>query len=163
MRQQPRDWGSLFNLSEFGGGGAQLLLISFATTRLHGIWNGGINGMEEGGGAHSSPTALGQGICAPHPPQISMFFVWDWEGAQKCFILRDHTTGDLKSYHLLQAWVTLTALSVPPRPPFLSVFLGHSRPLRGAGGPWPPGPHLNYTISLIQVTIVCYVCKDIFY
>ena len=29
-----------------------------------------------------------------HPPQISEFFVWDSEGAQKCFILRDQTTGD---------------------------------------------------------------------
>ena len=49
-------------------------------------------------------------------------FVWDWEGAQKCFIPRDQTTGDLKSHHL-QAPVTLTALSVPPRPPFLSAEL----------------------------------------
>ena len=47
------------------------------------------------GGTHSSPTALGLGISAPHPPQISEFFVWDWEGAQKCFILRDQTTGNL--------------------------------------------------------------------
>ena len=58
-------------------------------------------------------------ISAPHPPQISEFFVWDSEGAQKCFILHDQTTGDLKSHHL-QALATLTALSVPPRPPFLS-------------------------------------------
>ena len=79
------------------------------------------------------------------------------------FILRDQTTGDLKSHHL-QARVTLTALSVPPRPHFLSadmlchisflsqlcitvytrnityimrekvVFLGHSQPLWGGGG-----------------------------
>ena len=49
-------------------------------------------------------------------------FVWDLEGAQKCFIPRDQTTGDLKSHHL-QAPVTLTALSVPPRPPFLSAEL----------------------------------------
>ena len=61
-------------------------------------------------------------ISAPHPPQISEFFVWDSEGAQKCFILRDQTTGDLKSHHL-QARATLTALSVPPRPPFLSAEL----------------------------------------
>ena len=46
-------------------------------------------------------------------------FVGDWEGAQKCFIPRDQTTKDVKSHHL-QAPVTLTALSVPPRPPFLS-------------------------------------------
>ena len=49
-------------------------------------------------------------------------FAWDWEGAQKCFIPRDQTTGDLKSHHL-QTPVTLTALSVPPRPPFLSAEL----------------------------------------
>ena len=49
-------------------------------------------------------------------------FVWDWEGAKKCFILRDQTPGYLKSHHL-QAWTTLTAMSVPPRPPFLSVEL----------------------------------------
>ena len=58
----------------------------------------------------------------PHPPQIYEFFVWDSEGAQKCFILRDQTTGDLKSHHL-QARATLTAMSVPPRPPLLSAEL----------------------------------------
>ena len=87
---------------------------------------------------HSSPTALGLGISAPPPPQkkkkkkkqqqqqqqkkVSEFFVWDWEGTQKCFILRDQTTGDLKSHHL-QARVTLTALSMPPQPHFLSAEL----------------------------------------
>ena len=67
-----------------------------------------------GGCTHSSPTALGLGISAPpqHTPNFR-FFVLDWEGAQKCFILRDQTTGDLKSHHL-QARFTLTALSVPP-------------------------------------------------
>ena len=49
-------------------------------------------------------------------------FVWDWEGAQKCFILHDQTTGDLKSHHL-QARVTLKALPLPPRPLFLSAEL----------------------------------------
>ena len=76
-----------------------------------------------GGCTHSSPTALGLGISAPpqHTPNFC-FFVLDWEGAQKCFILRDQTTGDLKSHHL-QARVTLTALSVPPWPHFLSADL----------------------------------------
>ena len=120
-QQDPRDMGSL-NFSESdrrrgGGGGAQLLLIRFATTRLHEICNGSIDGMEDWGGGgctNSSPTALGLGISAPsqHTPNFR-FFVLDWEGAQKCFILRDQTTGDLKSHHL-QARVTLTALSVPP-------------------------------------------------
>ena len=76
-RQQPRDWGSLLiSLSLDGGGGAQLLLISFA--RLHGICIGSIDGMEAGG-THSSPTALGLGISAPPPPntfQISEFFLF---------------------------------------------------------------------------------------
>ena len=105
--------------------GAQLLLIRFATNRLHEICNGSIDGIEDGGGGgtHSSPTALGLGISAPpqHTPNF-LFFVLDWEGAQKCFILRDQTTGDLKSHHL-QARVTLKALSVPPRPHFLSADL----------------------------------------
>ena len=60
--------------------------------------------------------------CPPTHPKFPSFFVWDSEGAQKCFILRDQTTGDLKSHHL-QARATLTALSVPPRPPFLSAEL----------------------------------------
>ena len=53
---------------------------------------------------------------------FSEFFVWDREGAQKCFILRDQTTGDLKSHHF-QARVTLTALSVPQQTHFLSAEL----------------------------------------
>ena len=47
---------------------------------------------------------FGLGISAPDPPQS---VVWEWEGAQKCFILRDKTTGDLKSHHL-QALVIFT-------------------------------------------------------
>ena len=71
------------------------------------------------GGTHSGPTALGLGISAPHPcTQISEFDLGPG-GAQKCFILRDQTTGDLE-YHHLQARATLTAMSVPPRPHFLS-------------------------------------------
>ena len=31
-----------------------------------------------------------------HPKFSS--FVWDWEGAQKCFILRNQTTGDLTPF-----------------------------------------------------------------
>ena len=98
----------LISLSLVGrGGGAQLLLISFVTTRLHAmevttewrVWE------------HSSPTALGLGISAPtHPKFLS--FVWDWDGAQKCFILHNQTTIDLKFHHSL-ARVTLTALSGP--------------------------------------------------
>ena len=66
--------------------------------------------MEDGGGGvtHSSATALGLGISAPHTnaPKFPSF-VWD------------QTTGDLKSHHL-QARATLTAMYVTPRPPFLS-------------------------------------------
>ena len=73
---QPRDWGSLFKFSESRRRrGAQLLLISFATTRLHGICNGSNNRMEDGGGGghRLQPHSLGTGISAPHPPQISEF------------------------------------------------------------------------------------------
>ena len=79
--------------------------------------------MEDRGDTHSSPTALGLGISAPHTiaPKIPSL-VWDWEGAQKCFIPSDQTTGDLKS-HNLQAGATLIAMSVPPGPPFLSAEL----------------------------------------
>ena len=128
VRQQPRDWGSL-DFSESGRGrGHSYYLIRCATTRLHGICNGSIDKMEDEG--HTlQPHSLGTGISAPPPPPkkkktpiISEFFVWDWEGTQKCFILRDQTTGDLKSHHL-QARVTLTALSMPPQPHFLSAEL----------------------------------------
>ena len=76
-----------------------------------------------GGGTHSSPPGLGLGKSA-HPPTHPKFssFVWDWEGEQKCFMLRNQTTADLKSHHL-QARATLTAMSVPPRRPFLSVII----------------------------------------
>ena len=77
VRQQHRDWGSFFNFSGRGRG-VQLLLISFATTRLHGICNGSINGMEDGG--HTlQPHSLGTGdMCPPppHPPKISEFFLF---------------------------------------------------------------------------------------
>ena len=71
-----------------------------------------------GGGGHT----LQFHSLDPPTPQFAEFFVWGWEGAQKCFILGDQTTGDLKSHHL-QARVTLTALSVPPGPHFLSAEL----------------------------------------
>ena len=61
-RQRPRDWVSLIHFSESGRGrGAELLLISFSSTRLHGICNGSIKGMEDK---------------CPHPPQISEFFLF---------------------------------------------------------------------------------------
>ena len=77
--QLPRDWSSL-NFSESGWGRrwAQLLLISCATTRVHGICNGNIDGMEDGGGGgtHSSPTALGLGISPPPPKHTINFRVF---------------------------------------------------------------------------------------
>ena len=94
-------------------------------------------------------------ISAP-PPTTPNFrvFVWDWEEAQKCFILRDQTTGDFKSHHL-QARVTLTALSVLPRPPFLSAELlcgwTFSRALRaslGGGGGHVPPPLVSGTVYI---------------
>ena len=55
----------------------------------------------------------------PLPPQISEFFVWDWEGAQKCFILRDQTTGDLTFTSPGHTHSPVCA----PWPPFLSAEL----------------------------------------
>ena len=78
---------------------------------------------DEGGGAHTPAQQSWDWGCVPpltHPKFPS--FVWDWEGRKKCFILRNQTAGDLKSHHL-QALATLTAMSVPPRPPFLSAEL----------------------------------------
>ena len=126
-RQLPTDWGSL-NFSESGrrrkGGGHSYYLLAL---RLLYYMRFAMEASREWkmGGTHSSPTALGLGISAPPPnthPKFPSFFVWDWEGAQKCFILRNQTTGDLKSHHL-PARVTLTALSVPPWPHFLSAEL----------------------------------------
>ena len=75
-------------------------------------------GWKMGGGHTLQPHSLNwEWGCAPQPKFPS--FVRDWEGALKCFILHDQTTGDLKSHHL-QARVTLKALSLPPRPLFLS-------------------------------------------
>ena len=68
-----------------------------------------------GGGLQ--PQSLGIRDKCP-PPTLPKFLslVWDSEGAQKCFILHDQTTGDLKSHHL-QAGAILTATSVLPMPP----------------------------------------------
>ena len=128
------------------------------TTRLHDIcqsmeakWNG-----RWGRGYTLQPHSLGTGDKCPPPTQPKFLsLVWDWEGAQKCFILHDQTTGDLKS-HYLQAWATLPhsqrCLYPPPPPPpphgfyntlpyILAIsdnarkkFLGHSRPLHLQGG-----------------------------
>ena len=73
------------------------MLKSYATmtTRLHGICNGCKNRMEDWGGGG------GTGDKSPHTTHLKFqSFVWDWEGPQKCFILSDQTTGDLKSHHL---------------------------------------------------------------
>ena len=126
-RQQPMDWGSLLiSLSLVGEGAHSYYLLALRLLDYFGFCNGSVVGMEDvgGGGTHSSSTSLGLGISAPPPQHTPIFrvFVWGWEGAQKCFILGDQTTGDLKS-HRLQARVTLTALSVPPGPHFLSAEL----------------------------------------
>ena len=78
--------------------------------------------MEDGvGGTHSSPTG-DKRLPPTHPKFLSL--VLDWEGAKKCFILRDQTIGDLKSHHL-QARATLTAMSVPPEASELWVIRYH--------------------------------------
>ena len=113
--------------------------------RLHGICNASHNRMEEGAhlGHLSYRPALGQGVIPP--PCFRVLF----GKVQQCSILRDQTTGNLKSHHL-QAGVT--ALSVPPPPPFLSAvhekvllfFLSFLRALLassgGGGGTCPSGP-----------------------
>ena len=116
--------------------------------RLHGICNSSHNRMEEGAhlGHLSYRPALGQGISAP-PPCFRVLF----GKVQQCSILRNQTTGNLKSHHL-QAGVT--ALSVPPLPhlffqqymkkffflSFLRALLGSSG---GGGGTCPSGPPLG--------------------
>ena len=66
----------LISPSLVGEGGAQLLLISCATIRLHGICNGSIDGMEDGGGGGHTlqPHSLGTGDERPPPPQHTQNF-----------------------------------------------------------------------------------------
>ena len=122
--QQPR---ALFliplSLVEEGWGGHSFYILALRLLDCMGFAMEAKTEWKRGGGANTPATALGLGISAPPPthPKFSSF-VLDWEGALKCFILCDQTTGDLKSHHL-QAWATLTAMSVPPRPPFLSAEL----------------------------------------
>ena len=56
-------------------GGAQLLLISFATTRLYGICSGSINGMVDGGGGvHTpAPQPWDRGFVPPTHPKFPCF------------------------------------------------------------------------------------------
>ena len=72
-QQQPRHWGSPFNFSESGRGSgrAQLFIISFATTRLHGICNGGNNGMEDEGGGGPTRGKIG----SPQEPWKMIVFL----------------------------------------------------------------------------------------
>ena len=84
--QQPR---SLFLISlglVAEGRGAQLLHISFAITGLHGICNESKTKWKIGvGGTHSSPTALGLGISAPHPRIQNAEFGLGLGGGTKVF------------------------------------------------------------------------------
>ena len=81
------------------------------------------NGRWGAGGGHTlQPLSLGIGDKCPPPTPNFPSLVWDWEESQNSFILHDQTTGDLKSHHL-QARATLTAMSVPQRPLFLSAEL----------------------------------------
>ena len=160
-----------FNFSESGRGrGAQLLLISFATTRLHGICNGSINRMEDGGYT-LQPHSLG--ISAPTHPKYPIFLFGIGRGHKSV----------LSSATRLQDWGDLTFRSpghthspvCAPTAPFsfsrvmcvicyhisnLShyallykvtisyyawIFLGHSQPLRG--GTCPQAPHRSGTVS----------------
>ena len=57
---------------------AQLLLISFATTRLHGICNGGIDGMEDGGGHTLKFHSLGTWDKPAHVRSLATAFSILW-------------------------------------------------------------------------------------
>ena len=112
---QPRDCGSLFNFWVWSGGGGTAISLA---TRLHGICNATMQATTEWKRGHIwdilatvQPHSLGTGDKCPPPPCFRVLF----GNVQQCSILRDQTTGDLKSHHL-QAGVT--ALSVAP--PFLS-------------------------------------------
>ena len=132
--------------------------------------NRSVDGLEDGGGTHSSPTASGLGISSPaNTPQFSEFCL-GLGGGTKVFYPRRPDSGDLKSHHL-QARVTLTALSMSPGPHFLSEehqchismhyriysqyhlmrenrFLWYSWSLRGGGGgPRPPPPRVRHWYS----------------
>ena len=110
--------GSLFNFSESGRGNrAQLILIRF-NLRLDymGFAMEATTKVKMGAGTtHSSPTALGLGISVPNPKILS--FVFDLEGTQQCFILRDQTTGDFKFPSLASPGHTHSPVCAP-RPPF---------------------------------------------
>ena len=71
------------------------------------------------------PQSLGTWDKCPQPRTQIAEFDLGLGGGTKMFFLRDQTTGDLKSHHL-QARATLTAMSLPPRPPF---FLQKGNPL----------------------------------
>ena len=115
-RQQPRDWGSL-NSSESSWGRGH----SCVTTRLHGICNGSIDEWKMGGGHTFQPHSLETGDkCPPKTHPKFPIFCFGLGGGTKVFY--PPRPGDLKSHHL-DARVTLTAVSVPPRPHFLSTEL----------------------------------------
>ena len=130
----------------------------------------------EDGGHTLQPHSLGTGDkCPPpqhtHKPQISELFDWDWEGAQKLFILRDQTTvasftspghthspvcapTATLSYSRVVMWVIRFHISMHYRiylqyhimreKGFLFIS-GHSRPLRsGGGGGGTLGPALIF-------------------
>ena len=104
--QQPRDCGSLFNFWVWSGEGAQLLAwrqdcMGFAMQATTEWKRGHIWDIL----ATVQPHSLGTGDKCPIPCFRVLF-----GNVQQCSILRDKTTGDLKSHHL-QAGVT--ALSVP--------------------------------------------------
>ena len=113
-RQQPRDWGSLLNFSESGRGGHSNYLLALRLLGYMGFaeWKQQRNGKWWGG--HTlQPHSLGTGDKYPHPTPNFRVLLGTGRG-HKSVLSSDQTTGDLKFNHL-QARVTLSALSVPPR------------------------------------------------
>ena len=107
---------------EEGGGGHNYYSLALRLLDYMGFATEASTEWKMGGGHTPQRHSLGTANKCPPPPLPTpnfRDFVWDWEGAQKCFILRDQTTGDL----------TFTSpghthsLSVPPRSPFLSAEL----------------------------------------
>ena len=70
-------------------------------------------------GVHTpAPQPWDWGEVPPPTPNLRVF-VWDWEGAKECYILRDQTTRDLTFTSPGHTHSPVCA----PRPPFLSAEL----------------------------------------
>ena len=119
------NWVSIFNFSESGRGrGHSYYLLALWLDYVH-VFGFAMETTRErmmaggGGGTLSSPTSLGLGISAPTPNFRVLFGTG--RGHSSILSSEDQTKGDLKANHL-QAWVTLTALSVSPLQPLAKSY-----------------------------------------